>query len=240
MANLLDSTGAAVHRVNFSGDVGLHVAKTIWAILFYESDGKLDSDIAWQKVQSLADKPLEEKSNWLSGYYIKGNAAYVDDQNKAKDSINDFNQKIYKIFEVNDHNSSLAQIYWTCRGWSYGYFDKFYERIGSHFEKYYPESGTIELGLKTVREHIGDVFKESDGAVVFNGEDHGLHTRVFITSQGLPTYETKDIGLLIEKWQDYHFNRSIVITANEQAQYMAVVLKAIEQFAPELAKASRI
>ncbi|HUD08135.1 MAG TPA: arginine--tRNA ligase [Candidatus Saccharimonadales bacterium] len=239
VANLLDSTGAAVHRVNFSGDVGLHVAKTIWAILFYESDGKLDSDIAWQKVQSLADKPLEEKSNWLSGYYIKGNAAYVDDQNKAKDSINDFNQKIYKIFEVNDHNSSLAQIYWTCRGWSYGYFDKFYERIGSHFEKYYPESGTIELGLKTVREHIGDVFKESDGAVVFNGEDHGLHTRVFITSQGLPTYETKDIGLLIEKWQDYHFNRSIVITANEQAQYMAVVLKAIEQFAPELAKASQ-
>ena len=52
-------------------------------------------------------------------------------------------------------------------------------------------------------------------------------------------YETKDIGLLIEKWQDYHFNRSIVITANEQAQYMAVVLKAIEQFAPELAKASQ-
>jgi arginyl-tRNA synthetase len=239
VANLLSSTGAAVHRVNFSGDVGLHVAKTVWAILFYESDSKLDSDIAWPKVQSLAAKPLEERSDWLSDYYIKGNAAYRDDQNGAKTAVDNLNQQIYKIHEADDRTSPLAQIYWTCREWSYNYFEEFYKRIGSHFEKYYLESGTNVIGLETVREHIGDVFKESEGAIVFNGENYGLHTRVFITSQGLPTYETKDVGLLIEKWQDYHFNRSIVITGSEQTQYMAVVLKAIEQFAPELARASQ-
>jgi arginyl-tRNA synthetase len=239
IANLLDSTGATVHRVNFSGDVGLHVARTLWAIVFYESDGKLDNDIAWQKVQTLSEKTLEERSNWLADYYIKGNAAYESGQDNAKAEINDLNQQIYKIHEDNDHGSALAQIYWTCRQWSYDYFEQFYKRIGSHFERYYKESETNKLGLETVREHIGDVFKESEGAIIFNGENHGLHTRVFITSQGLPTYETKDVGLLIEKWQDYHFNRSIIITANEQAQYMAVVLKAIEQFAPELAKASQ-
>ena len=239
IANLLSSTGAMVHRVNFGGDVGLHVAKTLWAIVFYESNGQLDNDLAWQKVQALTDKSLDERSNWLADYYIKGNTAYLNDQNGAKAAINDLNQQIYKLLEADDHTSTLAQIYWTCRSWSYDYFDKFYERIGSHFEKYYPESGTIALGLQTVRAHVGEVFTESAGAIVFAGEKYGLHTRVFISSQGLPTYEAKDVGLIFEKWQDYHFNRSIVITANEQAQYMAVVLKAIEQFAPELAAASQ-
>jgi arginyl-tRNA synthetase len=42
----------------------------------------------------------------------------------------------------------------------------------------------------------------------------------------------------MQKWTDYHFDKSVVITGNEQEQYMSVVLKAIEQFEPELAKAT--
>src|SRR4051794_40321699 len=36
IANLLEAAGATVHRVNFGGDVGLHVGKTMWAILHEE------------------------------------------------------------------------------------------------------------------------------------------------------------------------------------------------------------
>ena len=57
---------------------------------------------------------------------------------------------------------------------------------------------------------------------------------MFINSEGLPTYEAKDVGLITKKYQDYKFDKSVVITGNEQQQYMAVVLKSIEQFAPEL------
>jgi arginyl-tRNA synthetase len=146
------------------------------------------------------------------------------------------NKKVYGFHEANDHDSPLAQIYWTCRQWSYDYFDAFYARIGTHFEKYYPESQTASLGLEKVRQQVGSVFAESDGAIVFKGEEYGLHTRVFINREGIPTYETKDVGLIFKKWEDYHFDKSVVITGNEQEQYMAVVLKAIEQFAPELAQ----
>lgn len=239
IANLLSSTGASVHRVNFGGDVGLHVAKTLWAIIFYEGQGNLDNDVVWHKVQALTSKTIEERTAWLADYYTKGNNAYKLDLVGAKAAIDELNKQIYKFHEDNDHASAIAQIYWTCRDWSYSYFDKFYDLVGIHFEKFYPESETVDIGIQKVREHIGDVFTESDGAVVFTGEDHGLHTRVFITSQGLPTYEAKDVGLLFKKWDDYHFTRSIVITSYEQTQYMAVVLKAIEQFAPDLAHASQ-
>ncbi len=123
------------------------------------------------------------------------------------------NKRVYQLKASDDHASPFAHIYWTCRTWSYEAFDAFYARLGTHLEKYYPESEIAELGLQTVREHIGPVFEESEGAIVFKGEKYGLHTRVFINSQGLPTYEAKEVGLILQKYEDYHFDRSIVITA---------------------------
>lgn len=228
IANLAEAAGAKVHRVNFGGDVGMHVGKTMWAIL---------QELGGENPAGLNDVAKDKRAEWLAAAYVKGNNTYDEDE-AAKAEMIELNKKVYQIHADNDHQSSLAQIYWQCRQWSYDYFDAFYERIGSHFEKYYPESETAEIGLKTVREHIGDVFEESDGAVVFAGEKYGLHTRVFINSQGIPTYESKDVGLIMKKWQDYKFDKSIIVTANEQAQYMQVVLKAIEQFAPELANAT--
>jgi arginyl-tRNA synthetase len=237
IANLFEHAGGKVHRVNFGGDVGLHVGKTMWAILFYETGGKVnDEDLAWFKVKALSDKPLDMRAAWLTAHYVQGNDAYESNETPtAKAEIIELNKRVYKLHEQNDHDSSFAQIYWTCRQWSYDYFDAFYHRIGTKFEKYYPESSVAPLGLQTVREQLKKgVYEESNGAVVFNGERYGLHTRVFINSQGLPTYEAKDVGLLMKKWQDYHFDRSIVITGNDIGEYMKVVLKSVEQFAPQL------
>lgn len=229
IANLLAQAGAEVHRVNFGGDVGLHVGKTMWAIL---------QELGGEKPEKLADIPETERSDWMAKAYVRGTRAYEDDES-AKTAIVELNKRVYQLHAANDHESSFAQIYWTCRSWSYEYFDAFYARIGSHFEKYYPESQTAPVGLETVKSHLADgVYEQSDGAVIFDGEKYGLHKRVFINSEGLPTYEAKDIGLIMLKQQDYHFDRSIIITANEQEQYMAVVVKSIEQFAPELAQAT--
>ena len=224
IANLFEAYGADVHRVNFGGDVGLHVAKTMWAIL---------QNLGGELPEKLDQIAKDQRAQWLAERYVEGNDA-CDNNAAAKPQIEELNQRIYQIHDRQDKTSPLAQIYWTTRAWSYDYFDEFYGRIGSHFEKYYPESETVKLGLKAVKENIGKVFEQSDGAIVFKGEVHNMHTRVFINSQGLPTYETKDVGLILKKWEDYHFDKSIVITGNEIYEYMQVVLKAVEQFAPEL------
>lgn len=233
IANLLENAGATVHRVNFGGDVGLHVAKAMWAVV-----KKLGGEFP----DKLRDIPEHERADWLAGEYVAGSFAYGEGEElngQARQEIKKMNKRIYKIHEDNDHDSPLAQIYWICRQWSYDYFNDFYERIGTKFEKYYPESETAPLGLKTVREHVGEVYVESDGAIIFDGEKHNLHARVFINSEGLPTYEAKDVGLIIKKWQDYKFDLSVVITGNDIIEYMKVVLKSIEQFRPELAERSR-
>lgn len=224
IAKILETAGAKVHRVNFGGDVGRHVAITMWSIL---------RELGGENPDKLADIPAERRAKWLAEMYVAGNKAFGAG-GEMDDEVKELNKKIYQIHEQSDHSSNLAKIYWTTRKWSYEYFDEFYARIGTHFDKYYPESETVEPGVKSVKENLGKVFEESDGAIVFKGEVHNMHTRVFINSQGLPTYETKDIGLLMKKWGDYHFDKSVVITGNEIYEYMQVVLKAAEQFAPEL------
>lgn len=229
LSNLLENAGGQVHRVNFGGDVGRHVAITMWAVL---------RELGGEHPEKLNDIPQDKHADWMSERYVQGNTAFEDDE-QVKSEVAELNKRVYRIFSDSDRESPFAQIYWTCRQWSYDYFDAFYARIGSHFEKYYPESETAPIGLKVVKEQLAKgVYKESDGAVVFDGEKYGLHTRVFINSQGLPTYEAKDVGLIFKKWDDYHFDFSLILTDNAQGDYLSVVLKSIEQFAPELANAT--
>ena len=229
IASLLESAGATVHRVNFGGDVGLHVAKTMWAVL---------RELGGENPEKLNEIHPELRPDWLSVVYVKGNEAYEDSE-EAKQEIVQLNKRIYQVQNDNDHDSLFAQIYWTCRQWSYDYFDQFYASIGTKFEKFYPESLVAPLGVKTVQEQLEKgVYSKSEGAVIFDGEKYGLHTRVFINSEGLPTYEAKDVGLIITKWQDYHFDKSVVITGNDIVEYMKVVLKSVEQFQPDLVKAT--
>ncbi|MDB5165202.1 MAG: argS [Candidatus Saccharibacteria bacterium] len=230
ISNLIEQAGGEVHRVNFGGDVGLHVAKTMWAIM---------QDLGGEHPEKLSEIEAENRSEWMADCYVKGTRAYDDDE-AAKAEIITLNTKVYQIHSDNDHESPLAQLYWTCRDWSYEYFNAFYDRIGTHFEKYYPESETAPVGLATVLEQKDKgVYKESNGAIIFEGEPYGLHTRVFVNAQGLPTYEAKDVGLSIKKWDDYHFDESVIITGNDILEYMKVVLKSIEQFKPELSSRTK-
>lgn len=228
IATLLGEGGATVHRVNFGGDVGLHVAKTLYIVL---------QRLGGEKPEGLENIPMAEHSEWLAQAYVEGHAAYGNDE-RAKEAIISLNKRVYSLHDSNDHASPFARIYWTSRDWSYAAFDEFYKRLGTTIERYYPESETVKPGMQAVEEHIGDVFEKSEGAIIFRGEKYGLHNRVFINQQGLPTYETKDIGLILKKYEDYGFDRSVVVTGNEQEQYMHVVLKAIEQFLPKLAEAT--
>ncbi len=226
IGKILEATGAQVYRANFGGDVGLHVAKCLYGIA---------QTIGGELPSKLSEVPEQSRAEWLSKAYVQGATAYEADA-AAKSQIIEINNAVYLFHTMPDHESDLAQIYWTCRQWSYDYFKAFYERIEvAPFDKYYPESTTAEPGLKVVREHMGTVFAQSDGAVVYKGEDAGLHTRVYITSKGLPTYETKDTGVIYEEVADYSYDKRVIMTGNDQSEYMKVVFAALHAIDAELA-----
>ena len=214
ISRLFEYAGGRVIRANFGGDVGLHVAKTLYIL----------------EQKDLPDFTIED----IAKCYVEGTAAYEDDP-EAHAKITELNKEIYRINAGDLHDTKLAEMYWRGRELSYEYFKDFYATIGVKFDKFYPESTVAELGLNKVKEELEKgVYEVSDGAVVFDGERFGLHTRVFINKEGVPTYEAKDVGLIFRKWEDYHFDKSVVITGNEQLEYMKVVLKSVEQYASDL------
>lgn len=231
ISRLTEVAGAETVRLNYGGDVGLHVGKSMWAITKH---------LGGELPEKLADIPEAERPAWLGARYVEGSNAYGDDE-AAKAEIVETNKRVYALHRENDHDSPFARMYWTCRQWSYDYFTVLYRQLQvKPFDRFIPESEVTQLGLQTVQEQLTNgVFEKSGDAVVFDGEKHGLHTRVFINSEGLPTYEAKDVGLSLTKWRDYHFDESIIITANEQQQYMQVVIAAIDQFAPEAAERTK-
>ena len=237
ISRLLECAGAKVARANFGGDVGLHVGKTLWAV---RERGYQPADLTIERIAEC---------------YVEGTRAYEENE-AAKAEITRLNKVLYAIAERGEGEAAeaegevagaasadeteladdkeLAQLYWRGRELSYEYFKEFYARIGVKFDKFYPESAVAGRGLEEVRGHLGTVYEESDGAVVYRGEKVGLHTRVFINREGVPTYEAKDVGLLFTKWDDWKFDESVVITGNEQKDYMRVVLASVREYAPEL------
>lgn len=224
IGRILEAAGATLYRTNFGGDVGLHVAKCLYGILEILG-GELP-----EKLGVIAEK---DRATWLSAAYVRGSKAYEEDET-AKARIVDINSAIYGFHTDNDHESALAQIYWECREWSYAYFKVFYEQIQVlPFDRYYPESETTKPGLELVQSHRGTVFQESDGAVIFTPNDSG-HTRVFITSKGLPTYEAKDLGVIMMEAKEFSFDQRIIMTGNDQSEYMKVVFAALQAVDAEL------
>ncbi|HET7630282.1 MAG TPA: DALR anticodon-binding domain-containing protein, partial [Candidatus Saccharimonadales bacterium] len=165
----------------------------------------------------------------MSDCYQEGAAAY-DDAATAKAEIEELAKQSF------DPQGDYKTVYEICKTWSFDYIDATLERLGSKpAEKHYLESAANAMGEQTVRAHIGDVFSESNGAVVFAGEAYGLHTRVFIASRGTTLYEARDLGLMQLKQADFHPARSLIVTGNEQKEYFKVVFKAAELALPELA-----
>jgi arginyl-tRNA synthetase len=211
IARILEHSGADVSRANYQGDIGLHVAKAIYGLFKNE------------ELQSKAGDHNTQASN-IGKAYVFGADAYETDEN-AKKEIDEINKKIYERTD-----NKINDIY--CWGFDVTMeaFEDIYKLLGTKFKFYFLESAMADIGREIVKANMEKVFEESDGAVVFKAEkyDPKLHTRVFITRSGLPTYETKELGLTEEKFKtDPEMNLSIVVTANEQMDYMRVVEKAI-------------
>ncbi len=245
IARLLKTSGAEVKRAIYQGDVGMHVAKSVYGLLY----GKMKDSGApvKDKFDELKKKPektvraTSDKAILLANAYAFGAQKYESDI-EAKKEIVSINKKIYE-----KSDEEINRYYNEGKRWSMEYFEKIYGMLemkeikdGKHFDYYYLESETGKLGKEIVLEFLKKgVFKESDGATVFPKEKSGLHTRVFINSEGLPTYEAKELGLAKIKHDDYPYDTSIIITGNEVDEYFKVLLKAMEYVYPELANKTK-
>lgn len=202
LSRLFIYASAKVRRINYPSDIGLTVAKGVWGLL--KTGGNPEDIMA------------------LGEAYRAGNDGYENDET-AKKEIEDINQALYSGVDsklnglrTRGIKTSREKAGELCR------------MLGTAFDTEIFESEASPIGAEIVKAHVTDgIFERSQDAIIFPGEKYGLHTRVFLNSQGLPTYEAKDLGNFALKQKTYpRWDKSIVVTGGEQREYFKVVIEA--------------
>lgn len=213
IARLLEYQGHTIKRANYQGDIGPHVAKCLYG---------------WLQLDTPRPEDVYDRVKTLQQAYQHGSELYEDEAHKTK--IDEINRSLYQ-------DDSPYHAHWNeTRQWSLDYYDIFEKRINVGEQHHYLESAIWKRGKDTVLAHTPSVFEESDGAIVYRGEQDGLHTRVFVTQAGTTTYEGKEMGLIAQKVDDWDFDLNITPTAAEQNEYFQVVFAAAAKVYPELAE----
>lgn len=211
IARLFMMNGADTKRICYQGDVGLHVAHSIYGM---------------QQLGITADSAFTASD--LGRAYAFGATAYKESEDVQK-IIRELNKKIYERTD-----EAINVLYDTGRKVSLEYFESIYKIIDTQFDELFFESEAGPKGKELVLSRP-DIFTESDGAYIFNGEQYGLHTRVFLNKEGLPTYEAKELALAKMKNERFEgYDWSVVSTANEINEYFKVLKKAMSFVYPEL------
>lgn len=213
IARLFLMADAEVNRVCYQGDVGLHVAHAIWGM----------KQLGLTENANVTAKDLGKA-------YAAGATAYKDNES-AQIEIRAINKKVY-----DRSDEDINTLYDTGRSVSLAYFETIYSRVGTEFSEYFFESEAGPKGKELVLNNP-TYFPESNGAHVFVGEEYGLHTRVFLNKEGLPTYEAKELALAkIKEEKLGTYDHSVISTANEISEYFKVLLKAMSFVYPDLAE----
>ena len=213
ITRLFEYGGAEVKRFNYPSDIGLTVAKGVWGLLKTGNDPK--------DITAIGDA------------YRIGNEAY-EAGGAETEEIKIINKALYE-----GTDPQLTAVREQGIATSKASLQAMLARLGTKFDHEITESVASIPGQDIVKEYIGSTFIESDGAIVYPGEKVGLHTRVFLNSQGLPTYEAKDIGHFKLKHEaESDWASSIIVTGNEQREYFKVIFAVIKELWPEFSDRS--
>src|SRR5690606_5971670 len=158
--------------------------------------------------------------------YIKGEESGVDDIIKI--NYVPFHMIVSKLFsDISEsvQGRGFEKMFSEGREWCLEYFERVYVRMGTKFDYYFFETEASREGYKIVLDGVEKgLFEKDGGAIIFRAEkyDESLHTRVFVNSHGLPTYDAKDLALPIMKKEKFDYDKSIIITGSEQSPYFKV------------------
>lgn len=218
IANLVEAGGANTYRVSYHGDVGLHVGKSMYSLLkFIEGDP-----------EKLYQIPEDERNSFMSRMYAEGSKAYKDDE-VAHAEIEELAKQSFTR-----EDAIYAAVYETCKTWSFQQIDQIVARLGNKpIVERFLESDAEVRGVKVVQNNTPEVFKESDGALVFEGSKHGSFDNAFVSKRGTGLYASRDLGLIQLKNEQYHPDRSYIITAEEQRDYFKGVIAAADLCFPD-------
>mgnify|MGYP003411377479 CR=1 FL=1 len=129
------------------------------------------------------------------------------------------------LFDWEDGKPEVMELWKTMNGWVYAGFDVTYNSIGADFDKTYYESNTYLLGKDIVQQGMDKkvFYQKDDSSIWIDLTAEGLDEKIVQRSDGTSVYITQDIGLALQKYEQYKIDQSIYVIGNEQNYHMKVL-----------------
>jgi len=157
----------------------------------------------------------------------------AEKQAKISDEINEIRRASTNImkeakqmlFNWEAGKLEVISLWEKMNSWVYAGFDVTYKRIGSDFDKMYYESNTYLLGKEIVQQGLDKnvFYKKEDGSVWIDLTADGLDEKLVLRKDGTSVYITQDIGLAIQKYEQFKIDKSIYVIGDEQNYHMKVL-----------------
>jgi arginyl-tRNA synthetase len=205
-----------------------------------ENQIKKEAALLLEKVQDNDLEEIREKDRQKLIELLELRGAIVGDSEKEKEKRKKIEDDIKETVRSNTSIMKQAQemlVKWEngdeevmnlwkmMNQWVYEGFDVTYKTIGSDFDKTYYESQTYLLGRKFVEMGLekGVFFKKEDGSVWIDLSDEGLDEKLVLRKDGTSVYITQDLGLAHQKYEEFNYQQSIYVIADEQNYHMKVL-----------------
>jgi arginyl-tRNA synthetase len=215
--NMLKANGYDSKLINLNNDRGIHICKSMLA---YQKFGKDDSP----------EKSCLKSDHFVAKYYV-----LFSEKVKEFPELNKEAQEMLKKWEAND--KEVISLWKKINNWALQGFNETYKLFNMDFDKEYFESEFYDKGKQIVIDGLKkDIFeKEKDGSIIINLEDIGLDKKVLLRSDNTTVYMTQDIYLAKKKFEDFNYDKSIYIVANEQNYHFDVLFEILKRLKFEFA-----
>jgi len=209
ISRLFESSGKKVLRVDYGGDVGPHVSKTIYA---------------YQNLQHPPEpKDLIEKEKWLGQLYSAG-AKEVQEKPELEEKMR---QMVVELEQGNDRQ--LKKDWEHLRKASLECFERIFKELGVKFDKIIMESDVEKEGIKIAKElEKKGIAKKDQGAILIDLEKYNLGKFLILKSDGAALYSSKDLALAMLKKKELKAEKSYNVVGSEQSFYFKQLIKTIE------------
>jgi arginyl-tRNA synthetase len=215
LARVLDFAGFDVVRVNYPGDIGLHVMKWLWNYM----------------TRHHGERPEKDITKWMGNIYAEANHRLEENP--------DLEGEVRALYGRWDRRDPEVVSMWReTRQWSLDGFNELYDLLDIRFDRYYFPSMVEHPGKEVVEELIARKIAQDErpaGPVVVKLDEllgnaqEKYRVLVVLRSDNTALYATEDLALAKLKFKDYpELERSLYVVDVRQSLHFQQVFKTLE------------
>lgn len=222
VTEILKANGNEVVKTCIVNDRGVHICKSM---------------VAWQLFSDGATPESTgiKGDHFVGDYYVRFTQEYNKEieellkegmtKEEAEKEASIMQKAQQMLVDWENGRPEVIELWKTMNNWVYAGFDVTYKRIGTDFHKVYYESETYLLGKTFIERGLesGVFYRKKDGSVWIDLTDHGLDEKLVLRGDGTSVYITQDLGLAQQKYEEYNYDQSLYVIADEQNYHMKVL-----------------